>query len=293
MSVESTPIAQTVIDAALAGQRLGAAEVEALAASTDLLALGALADDVRRRRHAVVTSFVRVHVLEGERADLWMAAPERAGEVRIVSRPPTPEAAIALVQRARLLAGDRVLRGFALADLVTLGGAPVFAALRAEGLDEVALVEPGDGAGEAVAAARAAGLGVRTAGLGAPVADRTGWLRQVRALADATGGIDAVAPLPRLADPTTATTGFDDVRLVALARLVLDNVPHVQVDWRLHGPKLAQVALTVGADDVDGVAADDDTSRGSRRAPLEEIRRNIIAAGLTPVERDGRFVLLA
>ena len=54
-----------------------------------------------------------------------------------------------------------------------------------------------------------------------------------------------------------------------------------------------RVALTVGADDLDLVAADDDTSRGTRRAPLEEIRRNITAAGLTPVERDGRFASLA
>ena len=45
--------------------------------------------------------------------------------------------------------------------------------------------------------------------------------------------------------------------------------------------------------DLDLVAADDDTSRGTRRAPLEEIRRNITAAGLTPVERDGRFASLA
>ena len=41
------------------------------------------------------------------------------------------------------------------------------------------------------------------------------------------------------------------------------------------------------------VAADDDASRGTRRAPLEEIRRNITAAGLSPVERDGRFASLA
>jgi 2-iminoacetate synthase ThiH len=53
------------------------------------------------------------------------------------------------------------------------------------------------------------------------------------------------------------------------------------------------VALTVGADDVDGVSAEDETHEGRRRAPLEEIRRNIIAAGLEPVERNGRFDRLA
>ena len=58
------------------------------------------------------------------------------------------------------------------------------------------------------------------------------------------------------------TTGFDDVKRVALARLVVDNIPSIQVDWALYGPKLAQVALTVGADDVDGVSADRRPDRG-------------------------------
>jgi aminodeoxyfutalosine synthase len=85
------------------------------------------------------------------------------------------------------------------------------------------------------------------------------------------------------------TTGYDDVKRVALARLFVENIPSIQVDWALYGPKLAQVALTVGANDVDGVSAADDAGTGPRRAPLEEIRRNIQAAGLEPIERDGRF----
>jgi 2-iminoacetate synthase ThiH len=51
------------------------------------------------------------------------------------------------------------------------------------------------------------------------------------------------------------------------------------------------VALTVGANDVDAVSPDDETSEGRRRAPLEEIRRNIRAAAQEPVERNGRFEL--
>jgi aminodeoxyfutalosine synthase len=66
-------------------------------------------------------------------------------------------------------------------------------------------------------------------------------------------------------------------------------VESIQVDWSLYGPKLAQIALTVGADDVDGVSAEDDMSEGRRRAPLEEVRRNIRAAGQDPIERTGRF----
>jgi aminodeoxyfutalosine synthase len=70
---------------------------------------------------------------------------------------------------------------------------------------------------------------------------------------------------------------------------VAANIPSIQVDWPLYGPKLAQVALTVGADDVDGVAAFDPVALGARRSALEDIRRNIHAAALDPVERDGRF----
>ena len=103
------------------------------------------------------------------------------------------------------------------------------------------------------------------------------------------GVLRAFAPLPRRVNPAVPTTGYDDVKRVALARIVVDNVPSIQVDWSLYGPKLAQVALTVGADDVDAVSAEDETSEGRRRAPLEEIRRNIRAAAQEPVERNGRF----
>ena len=51
------------------------------------------------------------------------------------------------------------------------------------------------------------------------------------------------------------------------------NIESIQVDWPLYGPKLAQVALTVGADDVDGVAAVDPGVLGTRRSPIEEIQR--------------------
>jgi aminodeoxyfutalosine synthase len=85
------------------------------------------------------------------------------------------------------------------------------------------------------------------------------------------------------------TTGYDDVRRIALARLLADGVESIQVDWALYGPKLAQVALSFGADDIDSVSAQDDVSLGWRRSPVEEIRRNIRAAGFEPVERDARF----
>ena len=111
-----------------------------------------------------------------------------------------------------------------------------------------------------------------------------------RTLPDA-AAIASVNPLPTMLSTFRPTTGYDDVKAVALARLALPGVAHLQVDWTRYGPKLAQVALTFGADDVDGVSASDEAPLGRRRAPLEEIRRNIEAAGFEPVERTGRFAV--
>jgi len=113
-------------------------------------------------------------------------------------------------------------------------------------------------------------------------------LSKARALQASVGGIRAFAPLARVSSVAQPSTGYDDVRLIAVARLVVDNIDSIQVDWPLYGPKLAQFALTVGADDVDGVSALEG-DLGRRRSPLEEIRGNIHAAGLEAVERDGAF----
>jgi aminodeoxyfutalosine synthase len=120
---------------------------------------------------------------------------------------------------------------------------------------------------------------------------RTGLLLRAGALQDAFGCIQTLSPLPSMLATFRPTTGYEDVKMVALARLAAPGIPSIQVDWRRYGPKLAQVALTFGADDVDGVSALDEAPEGRRRAPLAEIQRNIEAAGLTPVERDGRFAV--
>ena len=101
--------------------------------------------------------------------------------------------------------------------------------------------------------------------------------------------MQAFAPLPRTCPVAAPTTGYDDVKLVAAARLLVANIPSIQVDWSQYGPKLAQVALTMGADDVDGVAPVDPGLLGtgaarSRRSAATSARR-----GWKPVERDGRF----
>jgi aminodeoxyfutalosine synthase len=118
---------------------------------------------------------------------------------------------------------------------------------------------------------------------------RLGLVTSARRLQRAVGGFKAFAPLPRTMSIAEPTTGYDDVKQIALARLFVENIDSIQVDWPLYGPKLAQVALTMGADDVDGVAAVDPGVLGTRRSPIEEIRGNIRAASLEPVERNARF----
>ena len=125
--------------------------------------------------------------------------------------------------------------------------------------------------------------------------DREGWIALIRRATDlqaSAGGIRAFAPLPRIVDPAQPSTGYDDVIAVALTRLLVDTIPSIQVDWALYGPKLAQVALTVGADDVDGIAAVEPGILGPRRSALEEIRGNIRAAAFEPVERNARWEII-
>ena len=113
---------------------------------------------------------------------------------------------------------------------------------------------------------------------------RTDYILTVRSILEAVPSIHAVAPLPREQSIAVPTTGYDDVRSVALSRLGLPSMKNIQVDWAQYGPKLAQVALTFGANDLDRVSIDDDASLGRRRTSVEDVKRNIVAAGFTPVE---------
>ncbi len=299
MSVESA-----LASRAASGARLSSEELDQLSATSDILALGVLADEARRRHAGTTATFARVFELDvAAGLTTPVVVPSAATEVRLRGLPATLAEALRAVEAARALAGPRVLSGFSLADLVTRAGegwgglSEVTAALRSAGLDAVAEV-PVDRISElgaAVGPALDAGLLVPrvTVDYPVPVRDRVALLLGIRTLQDATGALTACAPLPRHVPDGVPTTGYDDVRMVALARLALETVPSIQVDWALYGPKLAQVALTFGADDVDGVSPVDDETQGRRRAAVEEIRRNIEAAGLVPVERDGRFGRLA
>jgi len=273
------------------------AELASLAASHDIISLGMLADEARRARHGARTTFVRVADVSCEPGGS-IASPPGAGEIRIVGSPAGRTAAIERVKEVVAQARGVPVSGFSLADLEELSGREgvtlraLLEALRSAGLDLIAEA-PFDqlrDAHRSIEEVNIAGLALARLTIHRlPGADAAPLLKQICALQYAVAVIRAFAPLPRRVNPVVPTTGYEDVRRVALARLFLDNVPSIQVDWSLYGPKLAQVALTVGADDVDGVSAEDDLTEGRRRAPLEEIRRNIHAAGQDPVERNGRF----
>jgi aminodeoxyfutalosine synthase len=181
--------------------------------------------------------------------------------------------------------------GFSLADLVDRGWGDLAAVLRqlkAAGLSAV-VEAPLDRLGHpdvALQACQDAGIGVQCLSLQKPNAEaRTPMLMKARALAARFPWLTTIAPLAREQSVAVPTTGYDDVRAVALARLALPAVPNVQVDWAQYGPKLAQVALTFGANDLDNVSVTDDESLGRRRTSIEEVTRNITAAGFQPRER--------
>jgi len=279
---------------------VSSATLSSLVASHDIITLGIAADEERRARHGARTTYVRVADVDAAPASA-LVIPSAAGEIRIIGTAATKAAALQRVSEVVAVAAGKPVSGYSLADLEVLAAQEritlrdLLEQLRAAGLELVAeapfdrLRDPKRSIEEVnIAGMRLARLTIHQL----PTNDIESLYRQIAALQYDVAVIPGFAPLPRKMNPAVPTTGFDDVKRVALARLFLEQVPSIQVDWSLYGPKLAQVALTVGANDVDAVSPLDDSAEGRRRAPLEEIRRNIQAAGLDPIERDGRFDLL-
>jgi hypothetical protein len=205
--------------------------------------------------------------------------------------------AISAVHAARAVAGERMVSGLSWTEVVRFaeGGASiprVLRTLRDAGLDAFAElpIDAMDDLGGAIGQLQQAGFDrLRLTIDKRPAASHAETWLQLSEVQQRFGCIAAINPLPMSVNALRPTTGYEDVKMVAVARLAAPEIPHVQVDWPRYGPKLAQVALTFGADDIDGVSASDEAPEGRRRAPLEEIRRNIQAAGFEAVERDGRF----
>ena len=126
--------------------------------------------------------------------------------------------------------------------------------------------------------------------------DRADHLVKLRELQDETGGFVTFIPLAFHPDNTAlhhipATTGFADIKNIAVARLMLDNIPHIKAYWIMMTPRIAQIALRFGADDIDGTVVEEKiyhdagatTSQSLRRGELLQLIRK---AGREPLERD-------
>jgi aminodeoxyfutalosine synthase len=128
------------------------------------------------------------------------------------------------------------------------------------------------------------------------LADRVDHLRQLRALQDETHGFTALIPLayqPEDNDIPVAhpPTGFDSLRTIAVSRIYLDNFPHITAYWVGLGLKLAQVALSYGADDIHGTIIEEHIFHmaGATSPQLQteaDMIKAIREAGRTPVQRN-------
>jgi aminodeoxyfutalosine synthase len=126
--------------------------------------------------------------------------------------------------------------------------------------------------------------------------DRIDHLLRLRAVQDETNGFQTFIPLAFHPENTALahlpkTTGMLDIRQIAVSRLILDNFPHIKAYWQMLSPKIAQIALRFGADDLDGTVIEEKiyhdagatTPQGMRR---QDLVRLIEEAGREAIERD-------
>jgi aminodeoxyfutalosine synthase len=136
------------------------------------------------------------------------------------------------------------------------------------------------------------------------MADRVDHLLALRALQDETGGFLTYIPLAYHPDHNelgealgrtgTATTGFDDLKNIAVGRLLLDNIPHVKTHWPMVTPFISQIGLGFGCDDLEGTVVFERVyHEAGAGTPMwlsyDEIVTLIRGAGKEPVERDSLY----
>ena len=133
--------------------------------------------------------------------------------------------------------------------------------------------------------------------------ERLEHLDALRRLQDETGGFLCFIPLPfqpkntRL-ENVKGPTAVDELKTIAVSRLMLDNIPHIKAYWVMLTLRLAQLALYFGADDIDGTVMEEKIAHmagaGSLQAVTQvELERLISEAGFEPVQRDSFFRILS
>ena len=133
-------------------------------------------------------------------------------------------------------------------------------------------------------------------------AHRVDHMLRVRDLQDETKGLQAFIPLAFHPDGNgmknlPAPTAVDDLRTIAISRLVIDNVDHIKAYWVSLTPDVAQIALRFGADDIDGTIVHETIYKAAgTRSPgalgYDELVRLIREAGRIPIERDTLYNVL-
>ncbi|HEX7362073.1 MAG TPA: aminofutalosine synthase MqnE [Bryobacteraceae bacterium] len=340
-----------------AGERLSYEDGVAMFRSTDILALGSMANHVRERMHGDVTYFnVNRHINPtdvcvascrlcafGKKAkdphsytmskeQVWEAAgkgyAEAVTEFHIVGGL-HPE--LTLDWFCEMIAGLKErypgvhLKAFTMVEVAYLARRAktslrdVLERLKAAGVDSM----PGGGAeifservrriicdhkidgNEWIEAARIAHqIGLKSnctmlyGHLEAPE-DLSDHLVRLRALQDETGGLVTFIPLAFHPENTPLahlpkTTGFNDIKQIAISRLMLDNIPHIKAYWIMMTPSVAQIAQRFGANDIDGTVVEEKIYHDAGATTAQHLRRQellrlIREAGRDPVERDTTY----
>ncbi|HSR35740.1 MAG TPA: cyclic dehypoxanthinyl futalosine synthase, partial [Desulfurivibrionaceae bacterium] len=347
---------QTIIDKALAGERLNGEEFLTLAEKGDLYQLGFLANAIRQRKHPepMVTyvidrniNYTDICISACKFCAFFKAPEDAAGSVL------TNEELGQKIEETKALGGTQILlqgglhpdkplefyeemlrfikgydihiHGFSppevchFAKLSGLSVREVLVRLQQAGLDSI----PGGGAeilcdrvrqetaprkcsaDEWIGVMEAAhNLGMRTTatmmfGHIETMAERLEHLDRVRDLQDRTGGFTAFIPWPFQPDNTVLahlpkTTAMHYLKMLALSRIYLDNVPNIQASWVTQGPKIAQLSLFFGANDFGSTMIEENVVAAAGvgfRLSEQEIRTLVEEAGFTPRQRRMDYTL--
>jgi aminodeoxyfutalosine synthase len=133
--------------------------------------------------------------------------------------------------------------------------------------------------------------------------DRVAHMEMLRRLQDETGGFQAFIPLafqPENSDlkiDIKGTSGLDDLKTLAIARIYLDNFDHIKAYWVMLGEKIAQVSLAFGVNDLDGTVVEEKIGHDAGALSPQSLSKDgiinlIRKAGRTPVERDTLYRIL-
>ena len=321
-----------VLDKVLAGQRLSAEDGMALFACPDITAVGALAHHARCRMHGDKTSYVvnrQINYTNVCVNGCVFCAFRRDREEDQGAFCLSTEEVLERLRAARELNPDLLIKAFTpveIAHFAKMEGCSTLEVLQR--LKEAGLVMmPGGGAeifDEGLRAqicphkagsaewlrisGEAHSLGIKTNctmlyGHLETYAMRVDHLCRLREQQDKSGGFTCFIPLPFLTENSKLklpeeklgpVRGLDQLRTVAVSRLMLDNIPHIKAYWIMMGTKLAQTALWYGADDLDGTVVEEHIGHmagaGSAQGlTLKELEFMIREAGFTPVRRNAIF----